>query len=246
MEVVVSIEEYLYMKNSDKFLSIYNKLDNYLRDLERTENYVSFSSIVNRLSKNRREVRQFKKKLFEYNDLRNAIVHERIDNMVIAEPNDFAVNDFERIYKKISSPDLITRVVNHHVKTLDIDDMLTDALIIMQENDFSQIPVYKGNEFIDMLNTEAITSWMKSSIAQEIVSITEMSIREILKHKSDYTKTVFKPRKINVYEIMDIYKKNVYEPKQIDAIIITHNGRKDEKPLTIITDFDIPLILEHF
>lgn len=234
------------MKNSDKFLSLYNKLDNHLRALEKSENYVSFSSIVNRLSKKRREVHQFKKQLFEYNDLRNAIVHERIDNRVIAEPNDFAVEEFEKIYKRITSPEMITRVCNHDVKRLQIDDMLVDALMLMQANDFSQIPIYDGKVFHDMLNTESITAWMKSSISDDLISLKETSVRDILSYKTNYKKTVFKSRKMNVYEVMAIYKKNVYEPKQIDAIIITHSGKKDEKPLTIITDFDIPLILEHF
>lgn len=232
------------MKNSEMFLSTYNKLDHYLKGLDHSEQYRSFSSVLNRLKKSNKVVSHYEKKLKSYNNLRNAIVHERMDGKVIAEPNDYAVNDLNLIYEKISSPKSICDVCKHSIIKLDHRDSLSTALVTMKENDFSQLPVYNGDDFVEMLNSETISSWMAHNIEQDIVSIEETKISDVLHFKSDYRLTLFQSRNANIYEILDLYKDNAYKSKQIDAIIITHNGKKSEKPITIITDDDIPVLLE--
>lgn len=234
------------MKNSDKFLSAYNKLDHFLRAMNHSENHVSFSSLVHRLSEKKRVIKQYKKQLSKYNELRNIIVHERLDGQVIAEPNDFALAEFEKICDNIMSPKSIHEVCQNKVRILQTNDMLTDALRLMKSNDYSQLPVYEDKKFVCMLNADTISAWLRSNIDDELVSITETNIAEVIKFRTTYKKTVIKSRRTNIYDILDIYKKNVYEPVQIDAILITHNGKDTEKPLAIITDEDIPMILSNF
>ncbi len=233
------------MKNSEVFLSTYNKLDNYLREQDKSPNYVGFSSLVHNLKRSHRMISHFSKELLEYNDLRNAIVHERIDGQVIAEPNDFCVKEFTHIYNNITSPQAVYDVCRNNVKTIRKTDSLSHALEIMSEKDFSQLPVYDKNSFVKMLNYETITSWMVKNMKDESILLSKVKVEDVLNYHSDYRKTVFLPRSSDIYEIIDVYKKNVNEPKQIDAIIITHNGKDTEKPLTIVTDFDISLILKH-
>jgi len=233
------------MKNSERFLSTYNKLDHYLKGLDQSDHYRSFSSVLNRLKKSHKVINHYEKKLKSYNNLRNAIVHERIDGTVIAEPNDYAVSDLNSIYMKISSPRSILDVCKHSITKLNHKDSLSTALTVMKENDFSQLPVYKGDVFVEMLNTETVSSWMAHNIKQGIVSIQETKVSDVLHFKSDYRVTLFQSRNASIYEILDLYKDNAYYSKQIDAIIITHNGKVTEKPITIITDYDIPILLEN-
>ncbi|MBI9014974.1 MAG: CBS domain-containing protein [Clostridiales bacterium] len=232
------------MKNSESFLSTYNKLDHYLKGLDPSDHYRSFSSVLNRLKESNKVVSHYEKKLKSYNNLRNAIVHERMDGKVIAEPNDYAVNDLNSIYMKISSPRSICDVCKHNIIKLNHKDSLSTALTVMKENDFSQLPVYNGDDFVEMLNTETVSSWMAHNIEQDTVSIQETKVSDVLCFKSDYRVTLFHSRDTNIYEILELYKDNAYNSKQIDAIIITHNGKKTEKPITIITDYDIPVLLE--
>lgn len=233
------------MKNSEVFLSTYNKLDNHLRKMDNAENYASFTSVVKRLKNNHRIIRHYHKKLIEYNELRNAIVHDRIDGTVIAEPNDFAVKDFGKIYDNISSPKQINEVCAHKVKCLNQKNKLIVALNLMKDHDYSQIPIYENKSFVGMLNAETITLWMAHQSSQEGINLSETKISEVLTYRNQYRKTIFKSRDSDIFEILNIYKNNVHEPKQIDAIVITHNGKPTEKPLTIVTDYDLPSILEH-
>jgi len=233
------------MKNSEIFLSTYNKLDHYLKNLDNSDHYRSFSSVLSRLKKSNKVVNHYEKKLKSYNNLRNAIVHERIDGKVIAEPNDYAVNDLNTIYMKITSPRNICDVCKHGIIKLNHKDSLTTALAVMTDNDFSQLPVYNGDVFVEMLNSETISSWMAHNIKQSLFSIGETIVNDVLHYKSNYRVTLFQSRNTSIYEILDLYKDNAYSSKQIDAIIITHSGKETEKPITIITDYDIPILLEN-
>lgn len=234
------------MNNSDQFLSIYNKLDNELRSMDHAENYVGFTSIVNRLSKSRKLIKHFRNQLLEYNDLRNAIVHERIDGRVIAEPNDYALKDFQRIYDRIVSPKLALDVCKGSVKSLKSESKLSAALNLMQKDNLSVIPIYDHGAFVEMLNAETITAWLKNNIRTDAVNLSDTLIKDVLSYRSDQKKTVLVSRNTSVFEIIDIYKKNVYEANQIDAILVTHNGKASEKPLGLIDDSDIPMILDGF
>ncbi|MBN2794656.1 MAG: CBS domain-containing protein [Clostridia bacterium] len=234
------------MKNSEVFLSTYNQLDNYLRSKAGAVNHVSFASIVNQVAERKGVVKYYKKHLIEYNELRNAIVHERIDGRVIAEPNDDAVAEFKSIYDKISSPKSITEICRHEVKILEQTASLAEALNLMKTHDFSQIPIYNEHHFVCMLNSETIASWLSNHLTTGQKELSNTKIEEVIKYKTQYKKTLIQSRKTNIYDIIKLYKENVYDPVQIDAILITHSGKVTEKPITIITDEDIPCILKAY
>lgn len=232
------------MKNSERFLSAFNQIDHHIREIDDSDKYVSFSSNIKRLQYNHRVIGHYYKELKEYNDLRNAIVHERIDGRVIAEPNDYAVEEIEMIHAKLLSPKSILTICKHKVHQLKSSDKLTTALRLMKKHNISQIPIF-DKEFVAMLNSDTISSWMSHSIKQDLISLSETLVSDVLTYKSDFRVTHFVSRDSSVHEILDLYKGNVNEPKQIDAIIITHSGKSSEKALSMITDYDIPLLLEH-
>ena len=183
-------------------------------------------------------------KLKEYSDLRNAIVHERIDGRVIAEPNDYAVAELKKIYDKISTPKKMIEICNHSVKTLSPNDSLSEALSLMNKHDFSQVPIYDNGVFVGMLNPTAISTWMGKIMLNGSINISEVIIKDVLVHKRTSRITLFRPKDVDVYEVLEIYKEYAIKTDRIDAIIITENGKKTDKPLTIVTDHDILEIVE--
>jgi len=75
------------MLNSDRFLYAFNSIQCHLRKLTKSEKGTSFCKLVKEAESNT-AVQQFNDDLKEFADLRNAIVHERTDDHVLAEPND--------------------------------------------------------------------------------------------------------------------------------------------------------------
>lgn len=75
------------MLNSERFLNAFNSIEHSLRKLAKKEKGTRFYKLVNIASEHYQIVQHFSNDLKEFADLRNAIVHERTDGHVIAEPN---------------------------------------------------------------------------------------------------------------------------------------------------------------
>ena len=73
--------------NAERFLIAFTTLENEMNRRIKSDRYVSYSELVRRMSKIDRNYQRFQKHLEEFGDLRNAIVHDRIDGEVIAEPH---------------------------------------------------------------------------------------------------------------------------------------------------------------
>lgn len=232
------------MSNSNEFLSTFNKLEHYLKDQLDDGSHRPFYSLISNLKHSNSNVRHYYIKLKEYGDLRNAIVHERIDGRIIAEPNDFAVEEFKMIYEKVTKPLKIVDICTHSVKTLTPENRLSEGLGLMSMYGFSQVPIYNDNGFVAMLNSVAISTWLGKIMSSGCIDASGTKISEVLDYKRKSRVTLFKTKNIDVYEILELYREYAVKTNRIDAIIVTESGKSSEKPITIITEHDILKISE--
>ena len=79
------------MKNSERFLNAFSKIEKYIRKLIAGDRRATFYALVDDASKKNSAVNTYRTDLKEFADLRNAIVHERTDGHVSAEPRDDTV-----------------------------------------------------------------------------------------------------------------------------------------------------------
>jgi len=232
------------MSNSTEFISIFNKLEKYFRDQLDDGARKPFYSLIGKLKHSNSNVRYYYVKLKEYADLRNAIVHERIDGRVIAEPNEYAIKELQTIYEKITMSPKVIEVCAHSVKTMQISDNLSEALGIMNKHGISQVPIYDDNVFEGMLNSIAISCWMSGVMSDGLIDISKVMIKDVLRYARKSRVTLFKSKDLNIYEVLDVYKAYAILPDRIDAVIITETGSKSEEPITIVTDHDMLNIME--
>ncbi len=85
-------------------------------------------------------------------NLENAIVHEYRDGEVIAEPTEKAMEEFQRIYEKVTKPKRVIDVVGTSVIRVFKTDTIGKALDIMKKQGFSQVPVVGDDGFIGMFS----------------------------------------------------------------------------------------------
>lgn len=234
------------MTNGEKFLTIYNNLEQFLKKKMEAEEHIPFQQLVRFSSEKYKELYFYRHDLIEYGQLRNAIVHTRDGNKLIAEPLEETVENFEKIYLKITRPKTILEIVKNKVFVFSPEDTLEKVLKFMGEKDFTTIPVYEGKTFRGVINSSRLTHWLiESSKNSEYIDYKSVKLEELLTFKEEINIIKFVARDTNVYEIRDIYKKNIPTMNQIDAIIITEKGSPNESPLGIITDWDIPKIFEN-
>ncbi len=86
-------------ERADAFLSSFNRIEKWLNDQLDNPQNMGFNQMVRRLS-NREElpVKTYENDLLQISQLRNAIVHEQIDDdFVIAEPNQWILDRIKKL-----------------------------------------------------------------------------------------------------------------------------------------------------
>ncbi|WP_299068118.1 CBS domain-containing protein [uncultured Psychrobacter sp.] len=233
------------MTNAEKFIEVYNSLDKYLQKDIGADEYVSYANKV-RKSKNT-VVNRFKDELLSFGTLRNAIVHNpKIGGQTIAEPHESTVQKFNKIYEMVTNPKKVIPTFQFDVSGAREDEYLNDILKKMRQNSFSQFPVLDADgSVMELINNNTISRWLASEISEEgEVIIDKVTVDKLLaeiEYKNNYK---FISRDTSVYEAYDLFIKHINEEQRnLDVLFITHNGKRTEKLLGLVTISDlVPLI----
>lgn len=228
-------------EQSYKFLSLFCELEKLLKSKINANNYTPFNALISRVSENNPFVRKNKAILNDLGDLRNILSH-KVDGEIIAIPTDDAIKNLYDILEKIKKPPLIFDICKNDVSTISPEEKLMITLNTMKKNNYSQIPVYSGSNYLGLLTGNIISRFFASylDLKGEIISSFDKTIiNDLLYLKEDNDDVVIVTRKMNVFEFVESISK---KPSLSGIYLITENGRTNEKPLGIITYFDYPKI----
>lgn len=228
------------MQNSDRFLAAFNRIEAYLKEEGDVSKYEGFSKALNKAIYKNPMIKNFKEDLEKYSNLRNIIIHESIKpNYVIAEPHIDVVERIEKIAEMFESPERVIPKFKREVKKVDLYDNIAVPLRLIR-NGYSQFPVYNGGRFMGLLSDKCIAKWLAHFIEEDIQSIYKVKVEEILKYDGSGGRNVrFIHKDTTVYNALSIFSQFRNKNIQVEAILITRNGKTDENLLGIITPRDI-------
>lgn len=232
------------MTNSLRFITAYNKIDGCLRNIYDFNANISFSDMIRRCAEKNYVIRANETLLSDYGRLRNAIVHKSTDEIVIAEPHLSVVENFERLAELICTPPKAISIFGgRKVITIEADSKLNAAIKLMTESHYSNIPVYGNSILKGILNNKLIVNNIGRALAKSI------SIDEFLK-KTDaggileegYFETYYKvcDRNVTLESLVGMFSSN----RRLIAVLVTHSGVRSERPICIITAYDLTQINE--
>lgn len=223
--------------NAQRFLDAYATIENKMTAMLKETKYVPFSQLLSRCAEKNKIVSNNMETLREYHELRNAIVHMRGDESeIIAEPCDSVTETIESIATQLSRDDSILNYAVHPVKTVKLQDSITEVFKIMESLSTSKIPVYDGTTYKGVL-----TNAMIAKYALEVSN--EGCVKDALKNDPE-ARVLFLSKNSNIQEAIKGFDKAVKEGKKLLAILITEHGNINETPLGIITMADVPTILK--
>lgn len=224
------------MKNSEKFISAFNEIESYLKRFLNVERHTSFSELVKKGAASKNYIfKNYKDDLLQFGDLRNAIVHTRNENFVIAEPHDLTVTNIQKILEHLKTPKRVDSVFKRDVFTVSKSDLIGYVLTNMISKDYSQAPIIEDNTMVAMLNAEAIAKWLGKKIEEDIISIKETKVLEILSCSDTQNNFKIIKRNTTLFEAQQIFLDNIGNNTPLEALIITENGKSTELPIGIIT-----------
>jgi len=231
------------MLNSERFLQAFANIERWIRRITNCEKSVPFFQIVALAAERDPAVRWYQNDLKEFADLRNAIVHERTDGHPIAEPNSQAVKEIERMEAILTSPPKVLPLFRKEVVGVEFDDPVSRALAFMKTRAFSQLPVKRSGRFFGLLSANTVARWLGASVRDEIVSLTETKVGEVLAHTEDPENYVFLNGESSLFDVLTKFDDFESRGKPLDAILLTQSGKSGEQLLGIITVFDVPKIM---
>lgn len=234
------MDVYIMQENSDKYIVAFNQIEKYLKNKKGANNQSSFTHLVNEASKDDPILRKHKTDLLQFANLRNAIIHERIDkDFIIAEPHDDIVEKIISINEEIQNPEKVFPKFSNDVKTFETSDSLADVLKIIKELNYSQFPIYQDGHFIGLLTANGIANWLAQNIEEDIVSITETTIKEVQDFDELQNNYKFVSRNLTIYEAELIFKEPTKNGVRLEALLITHSGKTNQSLIGIISAWDV-------
>lgn len=225
------------MKNSDIFITLFNRIEKELRKLLKRR-YVGFTKSVKLLRRDNPVVKRYAEDLLEYAELRNAIVHNKVNtNFAIAEPHDSVIEAMRKIERELLEPRKVCPLFACDVLTFQVDDRLSDLLSTIYDNGFTKFPIYRDNKFQGLITQKGITSWL-STKAMHLPDPQEVFLADVLKcvRRNNYR---FIQPNVSVYRAEDIFKEQIGKGNRIEALLITNGGTAKEELQGIITNWDI-------
>jgi predicted transcriptional regulator len=231
------------VNNASRFLDAFTKIEKLLKKYVDREEKYSFSLLIKKAKRVNKMIETLEYDLKEIADLRNAIVHERTDGHPIAEPYDETVTLVENICKALENPPR-ARIFQKKVSTVKPNDNVEKLLKIINDNSYSQIPIYEGKRYFGVITTNAITRWIASLTEDGIAMYGDKKVKDILDFLEESEEVVFVGIDDNLFETLELFSKYSNKGKKLDAVLITQSGKKNESLLGMITLWDIPKILE--
>ncbi len=178
--------------------------------------------------------------LQELADLRNAIVHERTDGHPIAEPHESTVHELERLTGLLASPSRLESLLPIDVCTCPPGDRIGTAARAMRLGAFSQLPVIENERFLGLLTAESIALWLPEAFSEELDILEEVIVGEILRFRPPESTDRFFGRRALFYDVIGAFEEELAEGRYLQAVLITQNGRPEERLLGILTPSDLP------
>jgi hypothetical protein len=229
------------MRNDERFIVAFNKIEKYFDQQIRDTRYVPFHRAVQRLRKSNPIVSHYQQDLLEFSELRNAIVHERTGHeYTIADPHDDIVELIEKIEQELTAPETVGNLFGKTLRTIQADLTIEEVLNIIKETTFSQFPVYVSKQFIGLLTDKCILHFIAQRMNGDCSKLFNTEVRELL--KEDAVKEAnyrFVPSEMSVFEAEAIFMEAMKKDKVIDALLITDSGESYDKLKGLISPTDL-------
>ncbi|PUB13342.1 CBS domain-containing protein [Paenisporosarcina sp. OV554] len=222
------------VRNSERFLTAFHRIEQSMKDIIGTNDHLSFFKLVELSKRKNAILRKYEEDLREYATLRNAIVHHKTSTeYAIAEPHDEIVLALETIDEALAKPITVGQMFERNVSILQAKDTLRDALKLIREKQFTQIPVYDGNVFVGLLTAVGIMFWLANHEKEDISW--EMTVESTLQHEKKKENHLFVPREMSIFEAEELFKEAISKGRRLEALLIT-----DDKGLVgIVTPLDL-------
>jgi hypothetical protein len=221
-------------ENAARFVQAFNQLEQHLRRVTGRDASCRFHDLVKAASDISASVLRHKDELFQFQRLRNAIVHEQgTASIYIADPRETACLRIEELRDRILCPKTLRSISPYApLRIFNDDDLLPGALAYLKANGFSQVITLTDGGYT-ILSTEGIAHWLESK--ENMVMLSEISLGAVVRREPPDTCKYLKADD-TVDRAFQVFTTDL--GKRVFSVLVTETGQRTEKPITIFTPWD--------
>jgi predicted transcriptional regulator len=227
---------------TSRFLDAFVAVERHLRKMLNADKHMSFYEMVQRAAKRDKTVRRLQNRLKDLGELRNFLVHEYRSDQPVAIPSESSVTLIEEIRDELTKPARLADLFRRPVVTCAPSDPIGAAARKMHDGSYSQLPVYSGNDLVGLLTSETVARWLGDRLADGQGILEEETVEEVMRHGDGSHSFSVMDRHATVDDALTEFDDCLHKGKILDAVILTQNGRRNERPLGIVTAADQPML----
>ena len=246
LHVVVMDESRPYFKKVAQ-----GKIKNKFTEVDEANEYVKggfipFMTAIHAIKEENYFISAKLSEFYKINELRNSIAH---DNRIveIIEPTDLAIDILRDTIEKLTNPkkvaDYLELTNKHSVKTIDINMPIINLFSYIQEYQYTQFPVFDGEEFKGIISDSGIAYWITNAAMDErdfqSVELSDVTVGEILKHEEKNDEYKIIKKELYLYDALKEF--NIDEDTSTTPILlITNDGKISSKDsiIGVLTGYD--------
>ncbi len=223
-----------------QFEVAFNRIHRCLKEMAGGAGSDAFVELLNYGYKNHSIIRKHKNELYQFAKLRNAIVHEKVDeDYYIAEPHKSVVKRIEQIAAQFEKPPKANSIASAPVFYYYEDALLKDVLKAINKFEFTRFPIYnKSGDYKGLLTASDIIRWMAKQLTSNTISLGNIQVSSLLDGRKKYY-VDFLAENTSIYDVEEMFDKYHTQDKKLQAIILTEDGKANSKPKAIITPWDL-------
>lgn len=232
-------------ENLDIYLNAFNQIEDWLKRKYKTkEEYQPFGELLRIASQKNYLVDKFHDDLDKFSNLRNAIVHTP-SKVYLAIPLDETIVRITKIKDYLFNPPTINNLFIKNVIKFQSNDHIKSVFKIMNEKNISQVPVIENNVVIGLLSNNTIARWYgRSLIASQELDL-NINVKEILKYTETKNDFEFVSRSETVDAVLKRFSDRQEKGINLNALIVTENGKPNESVLGLLNTYDIAKLIKH-
>lgn len=232
-------------QTEEQLLEIYNEIDAFLRRECVRDKYAEHSFLIQELATSNRLVARYQQELRALAQLRNCLVHNPFAAFArpIARPHEAVIKRYSEIRDALLNPRpaLSIAVPAAKIFTASPGSSLNSVLKAMDEHIYTHVPILEDDKMTGLFSENTLLSYLADN--SETIITDDMTIADFAAYlplKSHRGESfAFLPRQASLGEVHDVFAQAIHEHRRIGILFITEHGREQEKPLGIITAWDL-------
>lgn len=225
------------MSSAEIFLASFNRIEKWLRASLDSPSSMGFTQLVRLMSKKgHTSVIKYEEDLYQFAQLRNAIVHDKISpEFVIAQPNEWAIERILVIEDALFRPKTIGQLFNKKVVMFEKNTPLKELLKIAEKKKYSQFPLQHQGKLVGVITLRMLGYWFARFVSQhDTLNLEHLTANDLLMSDGKKSNYLLLDEEVSCDEAEALF----HQQPSLEVIFITSNQSSKQQITGIIRPRD--------